>query len=201
MTRVGRCAALSAAAPRCWSLRSADATLHPLLAQNPFGAPRAAPDAQIGGIVGWLLAKQSEFYREMSSTIRAAKSDGSAVWTLLAISFAYGIFHAAGPGHGKAVISSYLVANEETARRGIALSFASALMQSLVAVAIVGVSAWLLNATAKTMCGAERAIEIASYALIAAFGARLVWTKGGGFFRALRTRQPAPAMAARASPS
>src|SRR5260370_19044839 len=38
----------------------------------------------------------------MSSTIRAAKSDGSAVWTLLAISFAYGIFHAAGPGHGKA---------------------------------------------------------------------------------------------------
>jgi nickel/cobalt exporter len=174
----------------------ADAVPHPAFAQNPFGAPRAAPDAQIGGIVGWLLAKQSEFYREMSSTIRAAKSDGSAVWTLLAISFAYGIFHAAGPGHGKAVISSYLVANEETARRGIALSFASALMQALVAVAIVGISAWLLNATAKTMCGAERAIEIASYALIAAFGARLVWTKGGGFFRALQAQRPAPAMAA-----
>jgi ABC-type nickel/cobalt efflux system permease component RcnA len=170
-----------------------DASLHPLLAQSPFGAPRAAPDAQVGGIVGWLLAKQSEFYREMSATIRAAKSDGSAVWTLLAISFAYGIFHAAGPGHGKAVISSYLVANEETAKRGIALSFASALMQALVAVAIVGICAWLLNATAKTMCGAERAIEIASYALIAAFGARLVWTKGGGFFRALREQRPAPA--------
>jgi nickel/cobalt exporter len=172
-----------------------DGAFHAALAQTPFGAPRAAPDAQVGGIVGWLLAKQSEFYREMSSTIRAAKSDGSAVWTLLAISFAYGIFHAAGPGHGKAVISSYLVANEETAKRGIALSFASALMQALVAVAIVGICAWLLNATAKTMCGAERAIEIASYALIAAFGARLVWTKGGGFFRALQARQPAPAVA------
>jgi nickel/cobalt exporter len=175
-----------------------EATLHPALAQNPFGAPRSAPDAQAGGIVGWLLAKQSEFYREMSGAIRAAKSDGSAVWTLLAISFAYGIFHAAGPGHGKAVISSYLVANGETAKRGIALSFASALMQALVAVLIVGVCAWLLNATAKTMCGAERAIEIASYALIAAFGARLVWTKGGGFFRALRTPPPVPAMAAAA---
>jgi ABC-type nickel/cobalt efflux system permease component RcnA len=172
-----------------------DSARHPLLAQSPFGAPRAAPDAQLGGIVGWLLAKQSEFYREMSSTIRAAKSDGSAVWTLLAISFAYGVFHAAGPGHGKAVISSYLVANEETAKRGIALSFASALMQALVAVAIVGICAWLLNATAKTMCGAERGIEILSYALIAGFGARLVWTKGGGFFRALQARQPAPAMA------
>jgi nickel/cobalt transporter (NicO) family protein len=167
-----------------------------LMAQNPFGGPRpSGAEPQIGGIVGWLLAKQSEFYREMSSTIRAAKSDGSAVWTLLAISFAYGIFHAAGPGHGKAVISSYLVANQETARRGIVLSFASALMQALVAVAIVAVCAWLLNATAKTMCGAEKAIEIASYALIAAFGARLVWTKGGGFFRALQAKQPAPALA------
>jgi nickel/cobalt transporter (NicO) family protein len=174
-----------------------DSAVHVLMAQNPFGGPRPSAEPQVGGIVGWLLTKQSEFYREMSSTIRAAKSDGSAVWTLLAISFAYGIFHAAGPGHGKAVISSYLVANQETARRGIALSFASALMQSLVAVAIVAVCAWLLNATAKTMCGAEKVIEIASYALIAVFGARLVWTKGGGFFRALQARQPAltPAMA------
>ena len=124
----------------------------------------------------------------MSATIRAAKSDGSAVWTLLGISFAYGIFHAAGPGHGKAVISSYLVANEETARRGIVLSFASALLQALVAVALVAVFAWLLSSTAKTMCSAEKAIEIASYALIAAFGARLVWTKGGGFMRALQAK-------------
>jgi ABC-type nickel/cobalt efflux system permease component RcnA len=172
-----------------------DSAVHVLMAQNPFGGPRPSADPQVGGIVGWLMSKQSEFYREMSSTIRAAKSDGSAVWTLLVISFAYGIFHAAGPGHGKAVISSYLVANQETARRGIVLSFASALMQSLVAVAIVGICALLLNATARTMCGAEKVIEIVSYALIAAFGARLVWTKGGGFIRALQAPQPLPSMA------
>ena len=176
---------------------TADAVLHDLLAQNPFGAPRpaqaAAPEA--GGIVGWLLAKQSEFYRQMSATIRAAKSDGSAVWTLLFISFAYGIFHAAGPGHGKAVIASYLVANRETARRGIALSFASALMQSLVAILVVGISAFVLNATARTMCKAEGVIEIASYAMIALFGLRLVWVKGGAFIRALQAAQPVPAIA------
>jgi ABC-type nickel/cobalt efflux system permease component RcnA len=172
-----------------------DAAVHALMAQNPFGGPRPPAEPQVGGIIGWILAKQSEFYREMSSTIRAAKSDGSAVWTLLGISFAYGIFHAAGPGHGKAVISSYLVANEETARRGIVLSFASALLQALVAVAIVAVFAWLLSSTARTMCSAEKAIEIASYGLIAAFGARLVWTKGGGFMRALQAK-PAPVMAA-----
>jgi nickel/cobalt transporter (NicO) family protein len=75
------------------------------------------------------------------------------------------------------------------------LSFASALLQALVAVVIVGVCAWLLNLTAKTMCGAEKVIEILSYALIAAFGARLVWTKGGGFVRALQATPPVPAMA------
>src|SRR6202166_867674 len=172
-----------------------DSVLHVLMAQTPFGGPRPSAEPQVGGIVGWLLSKQSEFYREMSQTIRAAKSDGQAVWTLLAVSFAYGIFHAAGPGHGKAGISSYLVANQETARRGIVLSFASALMQSLVAVVMVGICALLLNATAKTMCGAEKVIEIASYGLIAAFGARLVWTKGGGFIRALQASPPAPALA------
>jgi nickel/cobalt transporter (NicO) family protein len=175
----------------------ADAALHDLLAQNPFGAPRPAPAAEpeASGLIGWLLVKQSEFYRQMSATIRAAKSDGSAVWTLLFISFAYGIFHAAGPGHGKAVIASYLVANRETARRGIVLSFASALMQSLVAILIVGISAWVLNATARTMCKAEGAIEIASYALIALFGLRLVWVKGRTFIRALQAVQPVPAIA------
>jgi nickel/cobalt exporter len=179
-----------------------DSVMHVLAAQTPFGGPRpSAAEASPSGIVGWLLAKQSVFYREMSSTIRAAKSDGSAVWTLLAISFAYGIFHAAGPGHGKAVISSYLVANQETARRGIALSFVSAMLQSLVAVLIVAIGAWLLNVTAKTMCGAERVIEIASYALIAAFGARLVWVKGASFMRALQLRTASPALALASVPA
>jgi nickel/cobalt exporter len=174
---------------------AADSLVHAVAAQTPFGGPRPQVAEQAGGLIGWLLAKQSEFYREISSTIRAAKSDGSAVWTLLAISFAYGIFHAAGPGHGKAVISSYLVANQETARRGIALSFVSAMLQSLVAVLIVAIGAWLLNVTAKTMCGAERVIEIASYALIGAFGARLVWSKGANFIRALQANPPMPGLA------
>ena len=174
---------------------AADGLVHVLAAQTPFGGVRPPVTEHAGGLIGWLLAKQSEFYREMSSIIRAAKSDGSAVWGLLAISFAYGIFHAAGPGHGKAVISSYLVANQETARRGIVLSFVSAMLQSLVAVLIVAIGAWLLNITAKSMCGAERVIAIASYGLIAAFGARLVWTKGAGFIRALQVQPSASALA------
>jgi nickel/cobalt exporter len=158
------------------------------LAQNPFGAarpPAAPPPPAADGIAGWLMAKQAEFYRMLSGTIRNARTDGSAVWLLMGISFAYGVFHAAGPGHGKAVISSYLVANEETWKRGIALSFLSALLQALVAVVLVGIAAALLGATAGTMNRAVWWIEVASYLLIAAMGAQLLWVKGRAFLREL----------------
>ena len=157
-------------------------------ATNPFGGPRApaATPAPSDGLIGWMFAKQAEFYRDMSRVIRAAKTDGSAVWTLLGIAFLYGIFHAAGPGHGKAVISSYVVANNETWWRGIVLSFASALLQAVVAVALVGIAAVVLNLTAGQICGVERVIEIVSYALIALVGARLIWVKGRGFLNAAR---------------
>jgi nickel/cobalt exporter len=165
---------------------------------NPFGAgpPASRPPAPPDGIVGWLLAKQSEFYRALSATVRAAKQDGTAVFGLLGLSFAYGIFHAAGPGHGKAVISSYLVANEETWRRGVVLSFASALLQALVAVVIVGIAAALLGATAKVMGDTVRVIETASYLLIIAVGLRLLWVKGRGFLTALHAVTAGPALVA-----
>jgi nickel/cobalt exporter len=153
---------------------------------SPFGGPRpgTAP-VPTSGIVGWLFAKQAEFYRQFSGLIRASKEDGTAAWSLMGLSFLYGIFHAAGPGHGKAVISSYLVANEETWVRGVVLSFLSAIMQAAVAVAVVGIAAVLLHATAATMNGAVNMIEIVSYLLIIWIGARLLLVKGWSFIRAL----------------
>ncbi|TMJ67854.1 MAG: nickel transporter, partial [Alphaproteobacteria bacterium] len=143
---------------------------------SPFGAPRApTPATPVGGVLGWIFAKQAEFYRQFSGLIRAAKADGSAIWSLVGLSFLYGIFHAAGPGHGKAVISSYIVANDETWTRGVILSFASALLQALVAVVVVGIAAVLLSASAATMGRAVNAIEIVSYSLIIVIGLRLLW--------------------------
>jgi len=93
----------------------------------PFGAPHPAADGiSASGVSGWIFAEQAAFYRSLSGFIRASKEDGAAMWGLFGISFLYGVFHAAGPGHGKAVISSYLIANEETWRRSVVLSFASA---------------------------------------------------------------------------
>ncbi len=161
---------------------------------SPFGAPRApAPAAPVGGVLGWIFAKQAEFYRQFSGLIRAAKADGSAVWSLVGLSFLYGIFHAAGPGHGKAVISSYIVANDETWTRGVILSFASALLQALVAVVVVGIAAVLLSASAATMGRAVNAIEIVSYSLIIVIGLRL-------FLALLRTLHRPTALGAAATP-
>ncbi|HEY3641230.1 MAG TPA: nickel/cobalt transporter [Xanthobacteraceae bacterium] len=170
---------------------------------SPFGGPRpgTAP-VPVGGVVGWLFAKQAEFYRQFSGLIRAAKADGTAAWSLMGLSFLYGIFHAAGPGHGKAVISSYLVANEETWVRGVVLSFLSAMMQAIVAVAIVGVAAVLLHASAATMNGAVNWIETLSYSLIILVGLRLLWVKGRAFVAALRDLgRPTAAVGAAVTPA
>ena len=162
------------------------AVVHPALAQ--FGL-HANPGPEPGGFAGWILAEQAKFYLKLSSLIRAAKADGSAAYTLLGISFIYGVFHAAGPGHGKAVISSYMIANDETWRRGVILSFASAVLQAFTAIAIVGIAAVLLGATAHAMGNTVRVIEIISYALIVAIGVRLLWVKGGSFLRLLRSER------------
>ncbi len=170
---------------------------------SPFGGPRpgTAP-VPVGGIVGWLFAKQAEFYRQFSGLIRASKADGTAAWSLMGLSFLYGIFHAAGPGHGKAVISSYLVANEETWVRGVVLSFLSALMQATVAVALVGVAAVLLHASASTMNTAVNWIETLSYSLIIVVGLRLLWVKGRAFIAALRELgRPTGAVGAAVTPA
>jgi nickel/cobalt exporter len=153
---------------------------------GPFGVGGGASPAAVDGFTGWMLAQQASFYRMLSGAIRASKADGSAAWTLLGISFAYGVFHAAGPGHGKAVISSYLVANDETWKRGIVLSFASAILQAVTAVVIVAVAAVLLNATSKAMGTTVRVVEMVGYGLIILIGLRLLWVKGRAFLKTLR---------------
>ncbi len=164
------------------------ATLGGLHAASPFGiaTPDSPGGAGFGGPLGPLFVQvayyQSEFYKGLIHALTDIKQDGWAVWLLLALSFAYGVFHAAGPGHGKAVISAYLISSGETVRRGIALSFFAAFVQAISAILIVGVAAMILHVTAVTMTAATDWFEIFSYALVAVVGGWLLWTKtfGGG---------------------
>jgi nickel/cobalt exporter len=166
------------------------ALVAPVLAQSsPFGAAPAP-----SGISGWIFSEQARFFRALSAAIRGAKADGSAAYGLFWLSFLYGIFHAAGPGHGKAVISSYLLADGSSIARGIALSAAAALAQALTAIALVGVAAVVIGATARAIGETVRWLELASYALIIVFGLVLAWRKGRAFFRAFGARHDGTAV-------
>jgi ABC-type nickel/cobalt efflux system permease component RcnA len=156
-------------------------------AATPFGVGR--PDATVGspgGVGAWILAQQGAFYSRLSAAIRASRESGAAAWSLAGLSLAYGVFHAAGPGHGKAVISAYLFASGETLRRGVLLAFASALAQALTAIGLVAVLALVVGATARQMDQAALVLETGSYALIAAVGALLAVRKGAALRRLVR---------------
>jgi ABC-type nickel/cobalt efflux system permease component RcnA len=167
-------------------------------AQSPLGVGSAEPSFSTGGLFGpflsWINTHQQTFYRALTTALRAMRDDPWALTGLVGLSFAYGVFHAAGPGHGKAVISSYMIANEVQLKRGIVISFISALLQGAVAIGLVGAAYLLLRGSGITMTAATQAMEIASFAMVALFGAWLLLKK----LRALRlrvVRVPEPATA------
>ncbi len=146
---------------------------------HPFAV--GANEGSVGpqsGLGAWLIGEESRFYQALTGAVRASRAGFAGAATLVGLSFAYGIFHAAGPGHGKAVITSYMVSNEVALRRGLVIALFAALLQATVATAIVGVAAFVFNATAPKMTAAARAIEFFSYLCILVLGVFLCWRKG-----------------------
>lgn len=147
-------------------------------APHPFAVPEATlPTATPGWFsqwVGQIAIWQSEFYRQLTAAVRAWKADGFQAWWLLALSFAYGVFHALGPGHGKTILSAYVLANRETIRNGAILAFVSSLVQALVAIGLVGIAAGLLNVTGAVLNEVTAWLELGAYALLTLLGVWLV---------------------------
>lgn len=148
---------------------------------SAFSAPQAAPRARgpFGALLSWVAETQQRMQRELAASVRRLKS-GNAVAAALALaglSFIYGVVHAVGPGHGKAIISSYVVANEETVRRGVMISFLAAGLQAVTAVVLVSVLLIALNATGLQVNAWSNQLESVSYALIALVGLYLLVTQ------------------------
>jgi nickel/cobalt exporter len=140
---------------------------------------------------GWIQARQRAFYGKMSGALTRMKRESAwtAAWTLMLLSFLYGVLHAAGPGHGKAVVSAWLLANERQLRRGVMISFMAAGVQALTAIVLVTGLLLSVKAAAKTAKSMAVGLEAASFGLIALTGLWLVW-------QAVRPRlAPAPALA------
>ncbi len=165
--------------------------------KSPFGVPlppgqsttvapgQAAERSFFGDLWSYVLTQQQRINRELAAAVRQLKTGNVLDATLLLgfLSFTYGVLHAAGPGHGKAVISSYVLANEKTVKRGIMLSFLSAFFQALSAIAIVGVLAIALNATSLEITATEKWIETISWGFVALIGIWLLYGQLGALFR------------------
>ncbi len=162
--------------------------------KSPFGAekslaqPRAAEPGSSPGVLqqagSWLLEKQAQLNRELATAVRRIKGADpfSATLTLAFLSFAYGVLHAAGPGHGKAVISSYVLADGRTVRRGILLAFLAAMIQALSALVLVAVLVLVLRSTGMQMRLMEAWLETISWGLVTLVGAWLVYYQLRGAF-------------------
>jgi len=170
---------------------AAQAELRPI---TPFAATEAAPPAAfgarpiaapfqsrgpLGSLFAWVVDKQQTMQRTLAMSVKDLKSANpvAGALTLAGLSFLYGILHAVGPGHGKTVISSYIVANEETARRGVILSFIAAGVQAMTAVVLVSVLLFGLNASGLQINAWSNQLESVSYALIALVGLYLLATQ------------------------
>jgi nickel/cobalt transporter (NicO) family protein len=155
--------------------------------RNPFAIAGGESVGAASGLAGLILSWQNKFHQELQAAAKALKTSPEAFWTLAGASLFYGVFHAAGPGHGKAVLASYMIASRAALGRGMALAALAALLQGAVAIALVGAAAIAFGATATQMKWAASKIELASYAAIAVLGASLVWKKGAAFLAAAHT--------------
>lgn len=151
----------------------------------------------------YVQARQRELHRELAGAIKTLRKDGSATaaWSLIAISFLYGVFHAAGPGHGKAIISTYLLTHRSAVRRGLWLSAVASLTQGLTAIVVVLVLVVVIGWTRKDAQGAVGTLETVSFALIALLGitlaGRALWSMTRAFWP---IGAPMSARVGRASP-
>ena len=121
-----------------------------------------------------LIRYQMEFHRELGSLLRASVDlQWSTLLSLLMVSFLYGVFHAAGPGHGKVILSTYLATQPSRLRQAITLSALAALLQALVAIGLIGVTGWLLGMSARQAQGWSLWLDRSSFLLVALMGAYL----------------------------
>lgn len=167
----------------------------PALAASPLAGGRAAaPDEAVAslsllpeplrGAAQSLNRLQADLSRRMTGQLQEMRdadgvngADGGSLvagaWLCL-IAFVYGVLHAAGPGHGKLVVSSYFLANRAAWRRGVLLSVGAALTQALAAILLVGVPVLLLGMTRASAMGQIRYLELASYGVMTLIGLGLL---------------------------
>jgi len=157
----------AAESPSEQSLQASDPSAKPSIAKN---------NHTWQAFTFWVIQKQREYHRSLSAKVEALSEQQTwqNAWLLLLLSFLYGVFHAAGPGHGKAVLTTYLLTQPEKLRQGVQLSFIAAMLQGVTAILLVAFLVHGLGWLAKEALESVIYIEAASFLLVALLGFLLV---------------------------
>ena len=152
--------------------------VHAQTPENPFGTG-AAKSTHVKETPGFLQRTlfelrrvQRQLQKDLADAVDEFKktSSSKAAFILIGLAFFYGVFHAVGPGHGKIVISSYLVAHESVIRRGILLAFLSSLGQGISAIVLVGIFILILDFSRLATTNFVWTLEQVSYGLMICIG-------------------------------
>ncbi len=176
-------------------MRRAVLTVAALLA---LAALAAWASGGLDAVQAWAAEGQRRFQTALARALRALRAgDSGALATLWGVAFAYGFFHAVGPGHGKVLLSAYGAGSGVPLRRMMGLGLAASLAQALVAVALVHGALGLFSFSRAQIEGITAAwLDPASLVLVALLGGWLIW-RGA---RAL-ARRHRPALACALTPA
>jgi ABC-type nickel/cobalt efflux system permease component RcnA len=85
-----------------------------------------------------LVEYQYELNRYISSTIRSINDDSSITLslTVLGIAFIYGLVHAAGPGHGKALVAFYFTSNKSDYKKAFKMGYMISIIHAISALLV-----------------------------------------------------------------
>jgi nickel/cobalt exporter len=174
---------------------------HPALAQalDAFGRPtspapshdrgQAAGDASgdashfvlpapVRRVIGASVRIQGEWNAEMEDALGDLHEHGTPHlwWTLVLLSFGYGVLHALGPGHGKVAVGAYLGSRNARIAHAVGLSCWTAFVQAMSAIVLVGATVLLVPAGVGGMLGHAAHLTIVSYAALLVAGLWATWS-------------------------
>lgn len=152
-------------------------------APNPFTAKGSKPregalhsltssfSAFFANAMAPLQKTLNESLAAITRSLQESRSLGGLLFIML-VSLAYGMFHAAGPGHGKTIVSSFFLANEAKLRHRFTIGYLIAIVHALSALAVVLILSYLIRGFFTTNIEqANRYIQLVTFGVIAALGA------------------------------